>query len=341
VRIGGDENLKSEGFPWKGTYKFVEPGIDAAGVRVYPFDQSFPIDVSFQKAVGPRLVRLNRHEFFEIIYVYSGRIQIQARDRILPAKAGDLVVIGSNLYHRVLHKPNIEAKIVSMNFQPEVIRSGKGAGEEEQYLSPFLCQDSNFPHVISTSRELSREVFDLMLKIYRELPASSPLKRLAIRTYLNTVLFLLLRHYMSHLGSREIVDQERRRERLQAVFDLLEKDFAQPIGVQDAARACAMSSSHFMKFFKMTVGQTFCTYLTSFRIARAQHMLQNNEVPIAEISQLVGFCSQSYFGEVFRAIVGMTPRAYRQRSRQSFLPRGAGINFRESAKRTLSPGHIN
>src|SRR5580704_1092059 len=333
--------LKSEGFPWKGTYKFVEPGIDAAGVRVYPFDRSFPIDVSFQKALGHRFVRLNRHEFFEIIYVYAGRIQIQARDHILPAKAGDLVVIGSNIYHRVLHKPNVEAKIVSMNFQPEIIRSGKGAGEEESYLSPFLCQDSNFPHVISSSRELSREVFDLMLKIYRELPANALLKRMAIRTYLHTILFLLLKHYTSHLGSREIVDQERRRKRLQPAFDLLETNFARPIEVQDAARVCAMSCSHFMKFFKMTVGQTFCTYLTSFRIARAQHMLLNNEIPIAEISQLVGFCSQSYFGEVFRAIVGMTPRAYRQRSRQSFLPRGAGINFRESAKRTLSPGHIN
>ena len=161
--------LKRENFPWKGTYRFVAPGIDAEGVRVYPFDRSFPIDVSFQRALGHRFVRLNRHEFFEIIYVYSGRIQIQARDHILPAKAGDLVVIGSNIYHRVLHKPNVEAKIVSMNFQPEIIRSGKGAGEEEHYLSPFLCQDSNFPHVISTSRELSREVFDLMLKIYREL----------------------------------------------------------------------------------------------------------------------------------------------------------------------------
>ena len=332
--------LKRENFPWKGTYKFVEPGIDAAGVRVYPFDRSFPIDVSFQKAVGPRLVRLNRHEFFEIIYVYSGRIQIQARDRILPAKAGDLVVIGSNLYHRVLHKPNVAAKIVSMNFQPEIIRSAKGAGEEEHYLSPFLCQDSNFPHVISTSRELSREVFDLMLKIYRELPASALLKRMAIRTYLNTVLFLLLKHYTSHLGCCEIVDQERRRERMQPVFDLLEKNFARPIEVQDAARACAMSSSHFMKFFKMTVGQTFCTYLTSFRIARAQHMLLNNEVPIAEISQLVGFCSQSYFGEVFRSLVGMTPRSYRQRSQQSSVPRGIGANLRERVKGMLAAGSV-
>ena len=334
-------SLKRESFPWKWTYKFVEPGIDAEGVRIYPFDRSFPIDVSFQKALGHRFVRLNRHEFFEIIYVYSGKIQIQARDQILPAKAGDLVVIGSNIYHRVLHKPSVESKIVSMNFQPEIIRSGKGAGEEEHYLSPFLCQDSNFPHVISSSRELSREVFDLMLKIYRELPASALLKRMAIRTYLNTILFLLLKHYTSHLGSLEIVDQERRRKRLQPVFDLLETNFARPIEVQDAARVCAMSCSHFMKFFKMTVGQTFCTYLTSFRIARAQHMLLNNEIPIAEISQLVGFCSQSYFGEVFRSTVGMTPRAYRQRSCQSFAPSGMRVNIRESMKNVLVAGPVH
>jgi len=75
-----------------------------------------------------------------------------------------------------------------------------------------------------------------------------------------------------------------------------------------------MSTSHFMRYFKMNVGQTFRSYLTSFRIAKAQYLLQNKEIPIAEISQLVGFCSQSYFGEVFQAVVGMTPRTYRKRS---------------------------
>jgi len=177
-----------------------------------------------------------------------------------------------------------------------------------------------------------------MLKIYRELPATALLKRMAIRTYLNTILFLLLKHYTSHLGSREIVDQERRTKRLQPVFDLLEANFARPIEVQDAARVCAMSCSHFMKFFKMTVGQTFCTYLTSFRIARAQHLLLDNQIPIAEISQLVGFCSQSYFGEVFRSIVGITPRAYRQRSIQPVLPSGIEVNIRESMRSALVAG---
>jgi AraC-like DNA-binding protein len=306
--------MKNNHFLWKGIYRFTEPGINAEGVRIYPFERSFPIDVSFQKASGPRLVRLNRHEFFEIIYMYSGKAHIQVRERVLPAEAGDLVVMGPNLYHRVLHKPNSDVKIVSMNFQPEIIRSGKAAGEEEYYLSPFLCQGSDFAHVISKSHKLSREVFDLILKIHRELPARTLLNRMAVRTYLKTILFLLFKHYVSNFGSLQMLDHERRNlERLQPVFELLEHHFPQPIRVQDAARVCAMSPSHFMRFFKVTVGQTFCAYLNSFRIAKAQHMLMNKEVPLAEISQQVGFCSQSYFGEVFRALVGTTPRNYRQR----------------------------
>jgi len=301
-------------FVWKEMYKYTEPGINAEGVRVYPFDRSFPIDVSFHRVSGPRLVRLNRHEFLEIMYIYSGKTKIQVRDRVLSAKAGDLVVVGPNLYHRILYKASDDVRLVSMNFQPEVARSGKMAGEEEYYLSPFLCQGSDFPHVISNSENLPQEVFSHIVNIHKELPARTLLSRMAIRTYLKMILFILFKYYANHFGSREMLYQERKNlQRLQPVFELLEENFSQPIKVQDAARCCAMSASHFMRFFKMTVGQTFRSYLISFRVAKAQHMLINDEVSLAEISQEMGFCSQSYFGEVFKALVGTTPRTYRCR----------------------------
>jgi AraC-like DNA-binding protein len=306
---------KNGHFVWKGIYRFTEPRINAEGVTVYPFDPSFPIDVSFQKASGTRLVRLNRHEFFEIIYIYSGKTNIQVRDRILPGKAGDLVVIGPNVYHRVLHEPYADLRVVSMNFRPEIVRSGRAAGEEEYYLSPFLAQKVNFPHVIRSSRKLSREAFELILKIHQELPAHTVLKRMAIRTYLKMILFLLFKHYSHCVGSLDMLDDERKNlERLQPVFELLEQSFVRPIKVEDAAHRCAMSCSHFMRLFKLTVGQTFRAYFASFRIAKAQYLLMNKETPIAEISQQTGFCSQSHFGKVFRALVGTTPRAYRQQS---------------------------
>jgi AraC-like DNA-binding protein/mannose-6-phosphate isomerase-like protein (cupin superfamily) len=317
-------------FPWKNGYSFVEPGINADGVRIYPFDPSFPLDVSFVTVTGRRHTRMNRHEFFEVIYVYSGNPDIQVLNRNFRVKKGDLVVIGPNLYHRIINRPKSQVKLISLNFQPEVIRGGDAEGEQESYFTPFVCQDSQFPHVIPASKALPREALQLILRVHSELPAASGFRRLAVKTYIKMLLLLLLKYYADYLSTRHIVERKRRDiERLQPLYRLLEQKYGERIQVRDAARACAMSGSHFMRFFKQTTGQSFRAYLTSFRIAKAQALLSNSDKPIAEISERVAFCGQSYFGEVFRTLVGMTPLAYRRRfgSRMT-APTG-----------TPSPGH--
>jgi hypothetical protein len=54
-------------------------------------------------------------------------------------------------------------------------------------------------------------------------------------------------------------------------------------------------------------------YLSQHRIRRARALLANTDRPIAEISLETGHCDQSYFGGVFRKLVGLTPAAYRHR----------------------------
>ncbi len=308
--------MKREKFPWKTEYGFVEPGITAEGVRIYPFDPAFPVHVSFLTASGHRLVRMNRHEFFEVMYIFSGATQIQIRSHHFQLNKGDVVVIGPDIYHHLLHKPHTEVKLISLNFQPEIIRGGDADGDEGGYLSPFLSQSPQFPHVIPGKGDLSHKVFEFILKVHQELPARTAFQRLAVKTYLKGLLLLLLRHFANHLRSRRAVDrQQRHLQRLQPLFQFLDGHYGEHIEVADAAHLCAMSSSHFMRFFKNTIGQPFRGYLSSLRIAKAQFMLSEGEASIAEISQVVGFCSQSYFGEMFRDLSGMTPRAYRQRFR--------------------------
>jgi Helix-turn-helix domain len=60
---------------------------------------------------------------------------------------------------------------------------------------------------------------------------------------------------------------------------------------------------------------SFMKYLNHYRVERSQVMLVNTDEPMATISQEMGFCDQSYFGTVFRRLVGMTPAAYRRRFR--------------------------
>jgi len=307
--------MPSDRFPWQDNYRFVGPNITADGVRInYPFDPAFPADVRFIIGSGRHLVRPNRHEHFEVAYLYSGSMEVQIRNRRFRLKKGDVVVIGPNIYKQFLYNPHVGNRLITLNFRPEVIRSGATEGDDEIYLSSFLCQGLRFPHVISGEKALSREVFRLLVNIHEGLPARTALDRLAAKTYLKVLFLLLAKHFRGYLESRGSIDRKLRDlDRLRPVFEFLGEQCGEHIEVRDAARVCAMSPSYFMRFFKRTTGQSFRAYLTGFRVEKAQGMLSTSNSSIVEISQQVGFCSQSYFGEVFRDLVGMTPRAFRRR----------------------------
>jgi AraC-like DNA-binding protein len=108
-------------------------------------------------------------------------------------------------------------------------------------------------------------------------------------------------------------------ERLRPLFRYLGENCGDTIQVREAARICGMSESHFMSLFKRVTGLSFVTYFNHFRIERAQALLAKTDESMASISQQVGFCDQSYFGTVFRRIVGMTPATYRRRVRNNTL----------------------
>ncbi len=299
---------------WESAYRVVEPGINAEGVHTYPFDPAFPIDVGFFVHAGRHNVRMNRHDYLEVIYVYGGETEIQIREHYFHVKKGNLVVIGPDIYHRILNRPNLQVKLASLNFRPEVIRGGAVNGDEEHCLLPFLSQDSYFPHVIRPATGIPGEIMGLIRRIYDELPVTSELSRVAVKTYLKMIMVILAKHYGTYLGLRGITGRKQKAiQRLGPLFDGLERGYGEPIRVEDAARLCAMSTSHFMSFFKRVTGQTFVAYLNSFRIAKAQTLLATTEKSISEISQETGFCGQSYFGKIFHKHVGMTPLAYRHR----------------------------
>jgi AraC-like DNA-binding protein len=303
-------------FPWQDNYQFVGPNVTADGTRInYPFDPAFPADVRFVIGSGRHLVRPNRHEHFEVVYLYSGSMEVQVRDRRFCLKKGDVVVIGPGIYKQFLYSPRGN-RLITLNFRPEVIRSAPTEGEDEIYLSSFLCQGPRFPHVILGRTALSREVYRLLLKLYNEFPVRTAFNRVAAKTHLKVLFLLLARHFRSYLETQATMDRKLKDvDRLRPAFELLGTHCAGHIEVRDAARACAISPSYFMRFFKQTTGQSFRTYLTGFRIEKAQAMLSTGNSSIVEVSQRVGFCSQSYFGEVFRKMVGMTPRTYRKKFR--------------------------
>ncbi len=296
-------------------FSVIEPQINAEGVHVWPFDVSCPVDVLFMTEDGRHSLRMNRHGYFEILFLCSGSANCHIQDRLLPFSEGDLAIVGSTLYHRVECQSSTPLTIAALFFEPDLIRC-EGGSDSAEYLTPFLLQDAEFPHIVPAETGIPSQVLELMLRIRSELPPLSPRGRLAVKTYLKMILMLLVNRYASYTGTVETFQrQQRDLDRLLPLFRYLGENCGAAIQVREASRICGMSESHFMSFFKRVTGLSFMKYLNHYRVERSQVMLVNTDQPMATISQEMGFCDQSYFGTVFRRLVGMTPAAYRRRFR--------------------------
>jgi AraC-like DNA-binding protein/mannose-6-phosphate isomerase-like protein (cupin superfamily) len=308
---------------WEDAYSVIEPQINAQMVHAWPFFTEFPIDVRFLKFGRKRDIRLNRHDYFEILYLQSGEVVYEVQGRRLPMKQGDLFVVGSTQLHRMSSFVRTPVKAAVLYFLPEFIRGTEKTGDDIEYLMPFLVQDDGFPHVIPAQTGIPAQAFDLMTRAAAELPTKSYRGRLSVKTYLKMILVLLVNHYSAFRGSEDIyIRKQRDFERLAPLFEFIDRSFGELITVEQAALVVRMSKSNFMRFFKQVTGQPFVAYLNHFRIAKAEVLLTTTDKSIAEVSQEVGFCDQSYFGLVFRSVMGVAPRDYKGKLEKTAEPTG-------------------
>jgi len=298
---------------WKNADREGIPVVNAEGVYLCDFDPAFPIEVGFDIHDSRHNIRMNRHDSFEVIYVYEGQGLVQIQERRFPINKGNLVVLGPNLYHQIACCPGTKLMLPFLHFRSEVLIGGAG-GEEEQYLAPFFCQDAEFPNVVSHSTRVPDKVLELMLRIHGELPPRNDVARLAVKTYLRMLLLLLLQHYNHYVGVHDALERRQQDlQRLRPLFQFIDQNYGEVIHTATAARLCAMSKVQFMRFFRKIMGHSFLDYLQRFRVAKAQSLLSTSDETIAKISALLGFCSQSHFGRTFTSLVRLTPLEYRHR----------------------------
>ena len=65
---------------------------------------------------------------------------------------------------------------------------------------------------------------------------------------------------------------------------------------------------------KGIVGTGAKEYITKIRIEKAKSLMENSSLAIAEIAEMTGFTSQSYFSTAFKNYTGMTPSQFRTHS---------------------------
>lgn len=100
---------------------------------------------------------------------------------------------------------------------------------------------------------------------------------------------------------------------LRRARDRIDREFAQPLDVEQIARGALMSAGHFSRQFKLAFGESPYSYLMTRRIERAMSLLRTTDMSVTDICFAVGSSSLGTFSTRFTELVGVSPSAYRER----------------------------
>jgi transcriptional regulator of acetoin/glycerol metabolism len=98
---------------------------------------------------------------------------------------------------------------------------------------------------------------------------------------------------------------------MRRVREFVEVHLGESIDLSMLAGVAGLSVHHFARQFKQSAGVTPHAYLTQKRVERAQEMLVQTDLPLAEIAFAVGFFDQGHLARHFHYMLGTTPREFR------------------------------
>jgi len=99
--------------------------------------------------------------------------------------------------------------------------------------------------------------------------------------------------------------------RLRRVRDRMDREYAQPLDVEELARGVDMSAGHLSRQFKLAYGESPYSYLMTRRIERAMALLRRGDMNVTDVCFEVGCSSLGTFSTRFTELVGVPPSVYR------------------------------
>ena len=92
----------------------------------------------------------------------------------------------------------------------------------------------------------------------------------------------------------------------------MNREYKKNYTLDDYAKMCNMSKFHFLRIFKGITGASPFEYRNKIRLDHAKELLLDTPLPINEIGRSVGYSSNSYFCDAFKAKTGTSPSVYRK-----------------------------
>lgn len=162
--------------------------------------------------------------------------------------------------------------------------------------------------------KLTGRITERIVAFEEELVKYLPTSRMLIEN----AVFEIAIYLMRECGNAAVL--EKRREQLDAPIDErveLAKQFIidnikEPLQIGEVAAYCYLSEKQLTRLFKMSEDMTLAAYIRKEKVKYIEKLLSDKSMTLSEISETMGFPTESGFNAFFKKYNGMPPGEYRK-----------------------------
>lgn len=243
---------------------------------------------------------MHTHEnALELLYIYSGHGEHIINGRLYRVQAGDMVICNAGVLHgedperaRQMRSYSIALTGVKVRGLPEGCLIGES-------INP----------VISCGM-LAEQIGPMMRLIFLLQSDQRNLRQVCQHTALAVLVLIwdFLQNRAERMHEKQHPASGILALRIQRYLDA---HYREPLTLRSVSLALRVSEYYLAHVFKQEYGMPPMQYVLKRRIGEAQTLLMDTNLPVAEISEQLGYENPWNFSTAFRRKVGMSPSQYR------------------------------
>ncbi len=252
--------------------------------------------ISDQASISKDEIVANWHRNIEVLVITDGSGFVQyGADEIFVEK-DDIIIVDSGALHRPHSKSLLSYNYIIID-EDFCLKNGFNL-ENCKFKRCF--KDDNTKNIFFEAVEKIKNHHDCCNLL------TAPIAR-------NAVLSLLIDIYKNHLlkSDKQSNQQNASEKYVKQTIDYLSENFTEQTNIDFLARMCNITKFHLIREFKRYTGQTICTYVNILKCKKAEACLSEG-LTVTETATECGFDNVSYFSQVYKKMMGVSPKKTRK-----------------------------
>lgn len=231
----------------------------------------------------PGLSWERNYKHSSLYFISEGTLKFFLKDRVIVAEKNDVIFLKGSEIATVKNETNSQSSFYFIAFYPN---------ENAELNIPEISKDTSY--------------FKLFKGIWDAYLSKLPLGHIKIS-------HLLLELIYSLASDKFFASEEyQQNSAIHKVAKYISTHYYKNISQEQLCEMAGYSPAHLRRLFVKVFGVSPQQYILNCKIDRAKELLLHiPEQTVEEISDMLGFCSSSYFCRLFKSKVGLSPVEYK------------------------------